>query len=51
MKLDSIVATTTEGQKYVVCVECKDAMIFFEQHGVEGWICDPCEEATVGKIE
>jgi uncharacterized Zn finger protein len=48
--VDSIVATMKDGNKYVVCVECKDTMIPFDQHGVDGWICDPCEEATVGEI-
>ena len=45
--LDSLVATYTDGNKYSVCVECKDEMISFEQHG-EGWICDPCEARVRG---
>ena len=46
--LDSLVATYTDGSKYAVCVECKDEMISLEQHGVEGWICDPCEAEVRG---
>jgi len=49
--LDSLVATYTDGKKYAVCVECKDTMISLEEHGVEGWICDPCEVKLYGEID
>ena len=50
-KLDSLVATYTDGERYAVCVECKDTMISVAEHGSDGWICDPCEEITVGVIK
>lgn len=49
--LDSLVATYTDGKKYAVCVECKDAMVSLDEHGAEGWICDPCEIETIGEIQ
>ena len=46
--LDSLVATATDGKKYAVCIECKDTMTSVDEHGSEGWICDPCEAEVRG---
>lgn len=46
--LDTLVATYADGKRYAVCVECKDAMTSVDEHGSEGWICDPCEAKVRG---
>jgi len=51
MILDTLVATYTNGERYAVCVECKDAMVSVIEHGDEGWICDSCEELLFGAID
>ena len=49
--LDSLVATYANGEKFSVCVVCMDTMISQNDHPFDGWICDPCEEATIGPID
>jgi hypothetical protein len=48
--LDTLVATYADGTRYAVCAECKDAMISADDHGADGWICDPCEIKVTGKL-